>query len=93
MGKETQLEFPFVKEDNKLQGKTCENCFWYDEPICRRFGKEMGEGDSCGEWKMDTDKAQKKDSIEFKFKFDDLCDMYGITDADRETIRNLCKLF
>ena len=94
MAKEKQLEFPFVKEQNQLDGKTCENCKFYDEKtcICHRWGDEHGEGDSCGVWEYNIDKAQKEDSKEFEDEFNNLCDMYGITEKDRERLKNLCRL-
>lgn len=92
MAGERQLVFPFVQEQNKLEGKTCSRCKHYSDGICETEGS-MNEEDTCEYWELNDQIAQEKDSFEFMEEYIDLMEKYKISKKDSRKIYQLANLF
>ena len=46
-----QLVFPFITEDNLMNGKTCEKCLY--QKMCADNGEVVSIDKTCGDWKSE----------------------------------------
>ena len=92
---EKQIEFGFVKDMMKLDGKECRNCKHADgdSGVCKLDYSEISGDHSCGFWEQDTDSGMKEISMDVKKKFHELMDKYKVTPEDREEIFVCCHWF
>lgn len=84
MAKERQLVFPFILEDNKMNGRTCVTCKYQKK--CVDAGETIFEQHTCGDWTEDTDRSQEEDSFESMGIFDNLMDKYSISAEDKKLL-------
>jgi hypothetical protein len=84
MAIERQLVFPFILEDNRMNGRTCVTCKFQKK--CVDAGETIFEQHTCGDWAEDLAKAQEDDSFESMGIFDDLMDLYGVSSDDKKLI-------
>jgi len=91
MGIERQLVFPFIIEDNKLNGRTCLTC--EKQKTCVDGGETISHDHTCGDWSEDRDRDQKEDSFESMEEFDRIMDAYGVCTENRRAIYIACQRF
>jgi hypothetical protein len=88
---EKQLVFPFIIEDNKLNGRTCLTC--EKQKTCVDGGETISHDHTCGDWTEDKDEAQAQDGLDSLGVFDALMDKYGVTVMDKRLIYISCQHF
>jgi hypothetical protein len=81
---ERQLVFPFILEDNKLNGRTCVTC--KNQKKCVDNGETISIEHTCGDWAYDIDREQEEDAAESMEIFDTIIDKYCITDEDKKLL-------
>jgi len=81
---EKHFVFPFIIEDNLINGKTCTNCKKQKE--CCDAGETVAIDKTCGDWEWNSDRIQEKDEEDFLRVFDNLMNKYGISTEDGRTI-------
>lgn len=93
---EKQLVFPFILEDNKINGRTCVTC--KNQKKCVDGGETISIDHTCGDWEqgddMDQEQAmQEADGFESLRSFGDLMEKYNVSEIDKKLIYISCQHF
>lgn len=93
MSKEKQLVFPFIEEQNKIEGKTCETCLHNIGGICDNDMQPKEREDTCVDWIFDEEHCQKNDELDFMEEFEKIIQKYSISLEDKRRIYILANHF
>jgi hypothetical protein len=89
------MEFDFIKEQNILEGKTCNVCKNCDseEGICKLDFAEVSGDHSCSDFEHDDEHAMREIEEESRKSFEDIMDEYSVPEDVRIKIHNHCRWF